>query len=303
MENKHYSTKCGFIAIVGRPNVGKSTLMNHLVGEKVSITSRKPQTTRHRVTGVLTIANCQYLFVDTPGFQKKYLTKLNNVLNQSVINTLSDVDVIIFVVEAGIFNSADQEVLLLLSKLKDAKVILVINKQDKLKSKTELNMFMDNVMNSIEGRITFIDTLTICAKHHQNIDRLLEVVKPHLPIGDFLYPIDQLTDKSDKFMASEIIREKLFRYLGEELPYSTMVEIEKFEEAERLISINSFIIVDKENQKAIVIGQKGQKLKKILTESRVDLERLFNKKVYLQAWVKVKSGFIDSVKFLDEFLT
>jgi GTP-binding protein Era len=271
--------------------------MNHLIGEKVSITSRKPQTTRHKITGILTLDNCQYLFIDTPGFQKKYLTKLNTLLNQSVIESLTDVEVIVWVIEAGIFNQADQEILNLLLKLRNAKVILVINKQDKLKDKLALNSFIQ----SVTSIYNFVDILAISAKHHTGIEDLLELIKPHLSVGEFLYPEAQLTNKSDKFMASEIIREKLFRYLGEELPYSTMVEIENFKEEDNLITIYANVIVDKENQKAIVIGKKGEKLKKIAMEARLDLEKLFLKKVFLKTFVKVKSGFAESIHFLNEF--
>lgn len=289
------STRCGFIAIVGRPNVGKSTLMNHLIGQKVSITSRKPQTTRHRVTGVLTEEKTQYIFVDTPGFQKQYLTKLNQALNQSVVNSLNNVDVIVYVVEAGIFNAGDEEVLGLLPK--SANIILVVNKKDKYKDKSELGTFVQEV----SGKFDFKRVITVAAKHNHGIEELLPAIKAYLPESIFLYPEDQLTDKSSKFMASEIIREKLFRTLGQELPYNLMVEIDKFEQTVKLCRIFATIIVDRENQKPMVIGKGGEKLKKISIDSRMDMERLFNCKVHLEIWVKVKSGFADDLKFLQQF--
>lgn len=288
-------TYCGFVAIIGRPNVGKSTLMNHLIGQKISITSRKPQTTRHKVTGVYTAENTQYIFVDTPGFQNKYLTKLNQALNQSVVNSLSNVDAIVFVIEAGIFNNADEEVLKLLPV--NANVILCINKNDLLKNKDELNSFT----NSIAGKYPFKATISVAAKHHTGMTDILDVIKPNLPESVFLYPEDQLTDKSSKFLASEIIREKLFRYLGEELPYSLMVDIDKFEQTPTVTKVYATIIVDKDNQKPIIIGKGGEKLKKISTESRLDMEKLFETKIHLEVWVKVKTGFADDLRFLKQF--
>lgn len=288
-------TYCGFVAIIGRPNVGKSTLMNHLIGQKISITSRKPQTTRHKVTGVYTAEDSQYIFVDTPGFQSKYLTKLNQALNQSVVNSLSNVDAIVLVVEAGIFNSADEEVLKLLPV--NANVILCINKNDLLKNKDELNSFT----NSIASKYPFKSVIAVAAKHHNGMEELLIAIKPHLPESVFLYPEEQLTDKSSKFLASEIIREKLFRYLGEELPYSLMVDIDKFEETPTVTKVYATIIVDKDNQKPIIIGKGGEKLKKISTESRLDMEKLFDTKIHLEVWVKVKTGFADDVRFLKQF--
>lgn len=289
------TTFCGFVAIVGRPNVGKSTLMNHLIGQKISITSRKPQTTRHRVTGVYSAADTQYIFVDTPGFQKQYLTKLNQALNQSVVNSLSGVDVIIYVVEAGIFNLGDEEVLNLLPTA--ANVLLVVNKRDKYKDKRELDEFIA----TIENKYPFKQVLSVAAKHNHGMDEVLDITKKYLPESVFLYPEDQLTDKSSKFMASEIIREKLFRSLGEELPYSLMVEIDKFEQNTKLTRVFATIIVDRDNQKPMIIGKGGEKLKKISIDSRLDMEQLFGTKVHLEIWVKVKSGFADDLKFLQQF--
>lgn len=298
LENKSDNidnTHCGFIAIIGRPNVGKSTVMNHLIGQKISITSRKPQTTRHRVHGVFTEKNYQYVFVDTPGFQKRYISKLNNLLNMSVVNSLTHVDVILFVVEAGMFNQGDEEVIALLPQ--NAKVILLINKEDKLKDKSGLKRYVKE----ISTKYKFSDVALIAAKHHTGIEELLSKIKVFLPEGEFLYPADQLTDRSSKFLAAEIIREKLFRYLGEELPYSLAVEVDEFKIEKDLTKIQATIIIDKENQKGMVIGKNGEKLKKISSEARVDMENLFSTKVFLKTWVKVKSGFADETKFLSQF--
>ncbi len=284
--------QCG---IVGLPNVGKSTLMNHLIGQKVSIVSRKPQTTQHRIRGVFTENNYQFVFVDTPGFQKKYINKFNLVLNQSVINSLNGVDAILFVVEAGICNVADLEVISLLPKT--ANVILVVNKIDKLKDKINLDKFVA----TISEKYPFKQIKLVAAKHHTGIVGLVDSIKPCLPNGEFLYPEDHMTDRSSSFLASEIIREKLFRSLGEELPYSVAVEIDEFKVEAKIIHISATILVDKDNQKGMVIGQGGGKLKKISTEARIDMESLFAKQVFLQVWVKVKQGFADEAKFLAQF--
>jgi GTP-binding protein Era len=288
--------KCGFIAIVGRPNVGKSTLMNHLVGQKISITSRKPQTTQHKIKGVLTIDNYQYIFVDTPGFQTKHLNKINNIMNQTVINSLSNIDVVLFVVEAGLFNVGDELVISLFPK--NLQVILVVNKQDKLKDKLQFNTFVKMV----KDKYAFKDVVTLSAKNHLGIEEALETISNYLPTGPFLYLEDQLTDRDTKFLSSEIIREKLYRHLGQELPYSTAVIIDEFSVKDpALTRISATILVDKENQKGIVIGKGGEKLKTISSEARKDIEQLINNKVFLQVWVKVKVGFADEVQYLKQF--
>lgn len=292
MENKQY---CGFIAIVGRPNVGKSTLMNHLIGQKVSITSRKPQTTRHKVNGILTTENKQYVFVDTPGFQKKYINPFNEALNQSVVNSLKNVDAVVFVLEAGIFSIADEEVLRLIPA--GINVILAVNKSDKIKFNDELNKFS----REMAKKYPFTKVVNVAAKHGTGIDKLVAALDPFLPESVFLYDTEQLTDKSSSFMASEIIREKLFRYLGEELPYNLMVEIDKFEVSSKITKVYATIIVEKDNQKGMVIGKGGGKLKKVSTDARIDMQNLFDAKVHLEVWVKVKSGFADDIKFLKQF--
>lgn len=292
MENNNH---CGFISIVGRPNVGKSTLMNHLIGQKISITSRKPQTTQYKINGVYTESGYQYVFIDTPGFQKRYINDLNTLLNQSVISSLEHVDAVLFVVEAGLFNAGDEAVLALLPQ--SANVILVVNKQDKIKNKYELDQFI----NEIKTKFPFKASVLVAAKHHLGMDLIFAKLRGFLPVGEFLYPEEQLTDRSNSFLAKEIIREKLFRFLGEELPYSLAVDIEEFKAEEELIKIVATIIVNKENQKGIVIGKNGEKLKKISSDARIDMEELFGNKVYLQVWVKVKSGFVDDAKFLEQF--
>ncbi|MDC7715434.1 GTPase Era [Vogesella sp. LYT5W] len=287
--------RCGFVAIVGRPNVGKSTLMNHLIGQKISITSKKAQTTRHRVNGIHTEPNAQFVFVDTPGFQTFHKGALNATLNQSVKDTLGSVDCVLFVLEAMRLSNADREVMALLPK--NTPVILVLNKVDKAKDSLMLSMFIDQVRAEFE----FTDAEVVSAKHGQRLGELLDKVRPHLPVSMPLYPEDMITDKSQRFLAAEIVREKLFRYLGEELPYEMNVEVEAFEVDGHMFRIHVAILVDKEGQKPIVIGRGGEKLKKISTEARLDMEQLFDCKVFLEVWVKVKSGWADDVRFLRDF--
>ncbi|SUX30636.1 GTPase Era [Chromobacterium vaccinii] len=286
---------CGFVAIVGRPNVGKSTLMNHLIGQKISITSKKSQTTRHRVTGIHTEDAAQFVFVDTPGFQTYHKGALNEALNKSVKDSLGSVDCVLFLLEAMRFTSADKEVMALLPK--KTPVILVVNKLDKAKDKLTLQAFIDEVTAEFE----FAGVEVVSAKHGQRLAELLDQVRPHLPESMPLYPEDMVTDKNERFLAAEIVREKLFRYLGEELPYEMNVEVEMFEMDGALRRIHIAVLVDKEHQKPIVIGKAGEKLKKISTEARLDMEKLFDGKVFLQVWVKVKSGWADDVRFLREF--
>ncbi|KPN74443.1 GTPase Era [Neisseria sp. 74A18] len=288
--------RCGFVAIVGRPNVGKSTLMNHLIGQKISITSKKAQTTRHKVTGIYTDDTAQLVFVDTPGFQTDHRNALNDRLNLNVTEAMSGVDVIVFVVEAMRFTEADRTVMKQLPK--HTPVLLVVNKidKDKAKDKLALQAFIDTVSAEFE----FAGHEVVSAKHGLRIAHLLETLKPYLPESIPLYPEDMVTDKSSRFLAMEIVREKLFRYLGEELPYAMNVEVEQFNEENGMYHIYIAVLVDKENQKPIVIGKGGEKLKKISTEARLDMEKLFDTKVFLKVWVKVKSGWADDVRFLKE---
>ena len=289
--------RCGFVAIVGRPNVGKSTLMNHLIGQKISITSKKAQTTRHKVTGIYTDDTAQFVFVDTPGFQTNHRNALNDRLNLNVTEAISGVDVIVFVVEAMRFTDADRVVLKQLPK--HTPVLLVVNKidKDKAKDKTALDAFITEV----RAEFDFAGVEAVSAKHGLRIANLLETLKPFLPESIPMYPEDMVTDKSSRFLAMEIVREKLFRYLGEELPYAMNVEVEQFEEEESgLYRIYIAVLVDKDSQKAILIGKGGERLKKISTEARLDMEKLFDTKVFLKVWVKVKSGWADDIRFLRE---
>lgn len=284
--------RSGYIAIVGRPNVGKSTLLNRLVGEKISIVSRKAQTTRHRITGILTKDDAQFVFVDTPGFQTKFSNALNRSMNRGVTQTLSDVDVVLFVVEAGRYDIKDKAVVRLLPK--DRPVILVVNKTDQLKDRAALLPFLSEVSADHD----YAAIVPVSAAKGRQTEDLLSEAKKHLPNDGLMFPEDDLTDKSERFLASEYIREKVFRLLGDELPYATAVEIEKFEVEGELRRIFAAIVVDRDGHKAIVIGKGGDQLKRIATEARHDMERLFGGKVYLEVWVKVKSGWNDDERLL-----
>ncbi|MBS1142793.1 MAG: GTPase Era [Proteobacteria bacterium] len=284
--------RSGYIAIVGRPNVGKSTLLNKLIGEKISIVSRKAQTTRHRITGILTQDDAQFVFVDTPGFQTKFSNALNRAMNRGVTQTLSDVDVVVFVVEAGRYDAKDKAVVRLLPK--DRPVILVVNKTDLLKDRTTLLPFLAEVSADHD----YAAVIPVSAAKGRQTDDLLSEAKKHLPNDGLMFPEDDLTDKSERFLASEYIREKVFRLLGDELPYATAVEIERFEVEGDLRRIFAAIVVDREGHKAIVIGKGGEQLKRIASEARQDMERLFDGKVYLEIWVKVKSGWNDDERLL-----
>lgn len=292
LENIPFRT--GFVAIVGRPNVGKSTLLNHFLGQKISITSSKAQTTRHRVTGIETEEHAQFIYVDTPGFQTKHRNALNDALNKSVTQTLQDVDVVLFVIEALRFSERDQEVLALLPN--NRPVILVVNKIDQVEDKAALLPFMQE----IHSRFPFFTIMPVSAQSGRYLDDLRDVVRPLLPIGVPMYEADQITDKSERFLASELIREKIFRLLGDELPYAISVNIEQFKVEGRLRRIHAMVMVDKDSQKAILLGKNGEKMKKIATQARLDMEKLFDGKVYLEVWVKVKNGWAEDVRVLKE---
>ncbi len=284
--------RCGFVAIVGRPNVGKSTLLNHLIGQKVSITSHKAQTTRHRITGILTEGQTQFVFIDTPGFQTAHANALNRGLNRVVHNSMLDVNVVLFVIEARHFDERDRQVLRLLPD--DLPVILVINKVDYVTDKKELLPFIDNLSKERE----FSAIVPVSAKHNQQLDALLEVIRPYLPLSDAIYPEDEITDRSERFLASELLREKVFRFTGDELPYSCSVVIEQYKQEGSLRRIHAAILVDKESHKAILIGKNGVKLKEIASQARLDMEKLFDGKVFLEVFVKVKSGWADNARML-----
>lgn len=284
--------RCGTIAIVGRPNVGKSTLLNHTLGVKLSITSRKAQTTRHRLLGIHTTADAQFLFVDTPGFQLSHKSALNRVMNRTVQQVLAEVDVVLFVVEATRFGQADRKVMDLLPK--NRPVLLVVNKADLLGDKAALLPFIEERAREF----AYAAVVPISAKRNLHLDEMLSAIRVHLPEQPAIYGEDELTDRNERFLAAELLREKVFRLLGEELPYSMTVEIEKFEQEGALRRIHAAIIVDKEGQKPILIGKGGEKLKQISTEARQDMEKLFGGKVWLETWVKVRGGWADDERAL-----
>jgi GTP-binding protein Era len=287
--------RCGLVAIVGRPNVGKSTLLNALVGQKVSITSRKAQTTRHRITGIRTEGDAQFVFVDTPGFQTKHSTALNRNLNRTVQGVLGDVDVVLFLVEAGRFGLDDAKVLALLPP--DKPVLLIANKLDAVQRRNDMLPWLK----SMQERRDFAEFVPLSARKDADVKRLMDIVRPYLPEQSWFYEEDALTDRSDRFLASELIREKLFRLTGDELPYSCTVVIDKFEEEGKLRRIAATIVVERDAHKGMVIGDKGEVLKRIGSEARQELERLMDAKVFLELWVKVRSGWADSEEHLRSY--
>ncbi len=286
--------RCGLVAIVGKPNVGKSTLLNALVGQKISITSRKAQTTRHRITGIRAVGATQFVFVDTPGFQTRHANALNRALNKTVLGAVGDVDLVLFVVEAGQFNQADERVLKLLAE--GVPVLLIANKLDTVHRRAEIAPWLQEM----QQRHPFAEIVPMSAKNAKDIERLFGICEKYLPEQDWWYSEDELTDRSEKFLASEIVREKLFRLTGDELPYTSTVVIEKFEEEappkkglKRLVRIAATIVVERDGHKAMVIGEQGERIKRIGTEARVELEKLMDAKVFLELWVKVRSGWAD----------
>ncbi len=284
--------RCGLIAIVGKPNVGKSTLMNALVGQKISITSRKAQTTRHRITGIRTRGATQFVFVDTPGFQTRHSTALNKSLNKTVMGAIGDVDLILFVVEAGSFTLADAKVLSLFKP--GIPTLLIANKLDTVHRRAEIAPWLRDM----QGRHPFAEFVPMSAKNKGDIERLYGICEKYLPEQPWWYAEDELTDRSEKFLASETVREKLFRFTGDELPYTSTVVIDKFDEEKskqhkRFIRIAATIVVERDGHKAMVIGEKGERLKRISTEARQELEKLMDAKVFLEVWVKVRSGWAD----------
>lgn len=285
--------KCGFIAIVGRPNVGKSTLLNHLLQQKISITSRKPQTTRHRITGIKTSGDYQFVYVDTPGIHKNQRKAINRVMNNTATSALDDVDVVLFVVERLIFNEEDEMVLEALKRVK-APVLLLINKCDLVESRDRLLPHIEK----LSKRRNFADIIPLSVLGGHNMETVESCVQKHLPAGPFLFPEDQVTDRSSRFLSAEIIREKITRQLGDELPYEVTVEIEKYSQQDGVLHIHGLILVDKESQKQIIIGKNGDRLKLIGSAARMDMEKIFESKVMLNLWVKVKSGWADDERAL-----
>jgi GTP-binding protein Era len=284
--------RCGTVAIVGKPNVGKSTLLNALVGQKISITSRKAQTTRHRITGIKTIGDSQFVFVDTPGFQTRHSNALNRSLNKTVAGAVSGVDLILFVVQSGAFSVADAKVLDLLGV--HTPIILISNKLDMIHRRGDLAPWLQDM----QKRGTFIETVPMSAKNSKDVERLLTVCSKYLPQQAWWYAPDELTDRSERFLASEIIREKLFRLTGDELPYTSTVIIDTFTEepgrtVARMVRIAATIVVERDGHKSMVIGENGDRLKRIGSEARQELENLMGAKVFLEIWVKVRSGWAD----------
>ncbi len=291
--------RCGLIAIVGKPNVGKSTLLNALVGQKISITSRKAQTTRHSITGMHTVGATQFVFVDTPGFQTRHNNALNRALNKTVKGAVGDVDLILFVVEAGMFNQADAKVLALLGK--DIPTLLLANKLDQVNRRADIAPWLQEM----QQRHAFAEFVPMSAKNAKDVERLLLICEKYLPEQPWRYAEDELTDRSEKFLASETVREKLFRLTGDELPYTSTVVIDKFEEepgrgkgkdgvkTKRMVRIAATIVVERDTHKAMVIGDKGERIKRIGTETRMELEKLMDAKVFIEMWVKVRSGWAD----------
>ena len=303
-----HQPRCGQVAIVGRPNVGKSTLLNALVGQKVSITSSKAQTTRHRITGIRSLGTAnaggaQFVFVDTPGFQTQHVAALNRTLNRTVQSVLSDVDVVLFVVEAGRFGLDDAKVLSLVSSQVGAAsefakpVVLIANKLDAVHRRAELAPWLK----AMQERHAFAEFVPLTAKKDADVQRLLGIIQPYLPQQPWLYEEDALTDRSDRFLASEIIREKLFRLTGDELPYTSTVVIDKYEEEGGLRRIAASIVVEREQHKGMIIGAGGERLKRIGSEARQELEKLLDAKVFLELWVKVRSGWADDEAHLRSY--
>ncbi|MEP1214577.1 MAG: GTPase Era [Marinobacter sp.] len=286
-------SRCGFVAIVGRPNVGKSTLLNHILGQKLSITSRKPQTTRHQVLGIKTEGPVQAIYVDTPGMHEEEPRAINRYMNKAATSALKDVDVAVFVVDQMAWTTADEMVLEKLSSLK-CPVILAVNKVDRIENREALLPHLDMLSRKRE----FAEMIPLSALKGMNLEPLEEAVGRFLPQSVHFYPDDQITDRSERFMASEMVREKITRQLGAELPYSVAVEIEEFRKDGKTLHISALILVEREGQKKIMIGDKGERLRRIGQEARADMERLFDSKVMLRLWVKVKRGWADSERAL-----
>ena len=287
------STRCGYVAIVGRPNVGKSTLLNHILGQKLAITSRKPQTTRHNMLGIKTEGEVQAVYVDTPGLHKHNDKALNRYMNRSASTALKDVDVVVFVVDRTRWTDEDQMVLEKVQHVQ-CPILLAVNKADRLEDKSELLPHLE----WLASQLPQAEVVPISALHGQNLDTLERLVAEHLPESEHFYPEDQVTDRSSRFLAAELIREKIMRQLGAELPYQITVEIEEFKQQGHVLHIHALILVERDGQKKIIIGDKGERIKRIGSEARKDMEVLFDSKVMLNLWVKVKGGWSDDERAL-----
>lgn len=293
MNNGSPPYHCGYVAIVGRPNVGKSTLLNRLVGQKISITAHKPQTTRHRILGIKTTPSAQMVYVDTPGIHQGVAKAMNKYMNRAASSTISDVDVILFLVDGLKWTDDDQ---LVLEQVKASRhpVILVVNKADHITDKTQLLPYLQQ----LSQKMDFASIIPVSALKGDAVDTLEQQVITQLPESAPFFPEEQVTDRSERFLAAELVREKLMRSLGQELPYATTVEIEKFEVVRGVRRIAAVVWVEREGQKAIIIGKQGQLLKRIGMQARKDMEQTFDGKVYLQLWVKVKQGWSDDERAL-----
>jgi len=286
-------SKAGYVAIVGRPNVGKSTLLNHILGQKISITSRKPQTTRHQILGVKTDDHVQVKYVDTPGLHKGRDHALNRYMNRAASSALIDVDLVVFVVDRTQWTDEDALVLEKVARV-DCPVLLVVNKVDRLDDKGQLLPHLQKLSEHME----FAEIVPISAFKGENVDRLEKIIQERLPSGIHYFPEDQITDRSERFMAAELVREKIMRRLGDELPYQVTVEIETFQLEGKVLHINALILVERDGQKRIIIGNKGEQIKAIGRDARLDMEEMFGSKVMLKLWVKVKSGWADDERAL-----
>ncbi|MGN0915814.1 MAG: GTPase Era [Succinivibrio sp.] len=286
-------THFGFVAIIGRPNVGKSTLMNHLIGQKISITSRKPQTTRNRVLGIDTEGDYQVVYVDTPGLHREEKRAINHLMNRAAESALGDVELILFVIDPARWTD-DDEMAFHRVKQSGVPVVLVINKVDTVADKETLLPLIDK----LSKIISFKDIVPVSALRGTNLHILKDLIKESLPEGDHLFPDDSITDRSSRFLAAEIVREKLMRQMGDELPYSSTVEVEEFKEEDNLLRISAAILVERQGQKKMVVGSGGTRIKMIGTEARKDMEKLFEQKVFLKLFVKVKAGWSDDARAL-----
>jgi GTPase len=293
MTENNIQTRCGYVAIVGRPNVGKSTLLNHMLGQKISITSRKPQTTRNNVLGIKTEAGIQIIFVDTPGMHLGQDKAINRYMNRSANTAMKDVDLIIFVVDKLAWTEEDEAVARQLDHV-ESPIILAVNKVDQIDDKETLLPHIQY----LSEKLSPIDIVPLSALRNVNLDRLEKIIIEHLPEAVHLFPEDQITDRSSRFMAAEIVREKITRQLGDELPYEMAVEIEEFKDDGQLLTISALILVEKSGQKKILIGDKGERIKLIGTQARIDMEKLFESKIMLNLWVKIKSGWSDDERAL-----
>jgi GTP-binding protein Era len=291
--NKELQYRSGFVAIVGRPNVGKSTLMNHILGQKISITSSKPQTTRHRILGIKTTDDSQVIYVDTPGVHLNAKKAMNRYMNRAATTSLEEAELILFLVEATTWNEEDENVLNRLKSIKTP-VVLVVNKVDRVKDKEELLP----VLQELSQKMEFASVIPLSALKGSNIHELEKLVYERLPEAPPMFPEEYVTDRSERFLAAELVREKLMRSLGKELPYATTVEIESFKEEDGMLRIHALIWVERKSQKRIVIGKGGEKLKEVGKQARIDMEKLFGTKVFLQLWVKVKEGWSDNERIL-----